>query len=556
MHIRAHEPLTRARTPRAALGARLRWAALLLWALALVVAARPSLAEDKRTENAAKDALKKANAEYDTGRYDPAIARLQKALTACGASKCTTTTKATVLRDLGVMQWKKGDKESASVSFVQSLALEPSLDMPFEGNDLRDEWEASRDEASLVKSQQPSGDFKHTPPAAQAVRTPLPLYFEISGGNVATAAIRYKGPGMREYKKLALSKVGDGWGAMIPCGDVTRGVVRYYVQGFGADGSPVAGNGSAREPYFVPIRVKISGAAPSLPGSSPPSQCAEGSSGAAATPEPSSSSKRLALGEACDEAAQCESGHCKAGECVAAPRKQKDDGGYARLWIGVNTSVDFVSLPAANDVCALTSSAVPVNTAGYYCTRPDGPDFPSRSGPQENATLGKGNAGNAAGGFTGRDVRVMASLDYAFSPSLLVGARVGYVFGAYNGSAASKDGHGLSTPFHLELRATYLFGDAPLRRSGFAPYVFASAGASELDAVTTVMVRQNGIAGDRPMQAWVVAGPLFFAAGGGGRYAISPRAAVMTGLRFMGALGGAGGMLLSYAPELSFAYGF
>ena len=70
------------------------------------------------------------------------------------------------------------------------------------------------------------------------------------------------------------------------------------------------------------------------------------------------------------------------------------------------------------------------------------------------------------------------------------------------------------------------------------------------------MVTQNGIAGPRPMQAWVVAGPLFFALGGGARYAFSPRSAFLGGVRFMGALGGAAGMVSSFAPEISFQYGF
>ena len=506
-----------------------RIVAALACVLAVTTSARAVTAEDKKTESAAKDALKKAADEVAGGKHDAAIARLQKALDACGASKCSESTKAQLSEDL----------------------------------------DAAKEEAVAATAPHPSGDFGHTPPAMQAVRTPLPIFFEYSGrAKIATATLRYKGTGMREYKRIALSKMQGGWGGVIPCADVARGVMRYYVQGASSDGSPVAGNGSARDPYSVPIRSKISGEAPSLPGSSPPTTCGEGggdgavtSSGAGDGPRGIAPSeqprKKLDVGQACDEAAQCDSGRCKAGECVDADVKREEAAGdYARIWVGVSGSIDFIALPAVDDVCKLTSQGAPANAGGYYCTHPDGADFPNRAGPAENATLAKGNAGSAPGGVVGRDVRAMVSVDYALSANFLLGARLGWVFNSYPGSAAQHDGHGFSTPIHLELRATYLFGNAPLARSGLAPYVFAGGGATQLDAATTVMVTQNGIAGQRPMQAWVVAGPLFFALGGGARYAFSPRSAFLGGVRFIGAFGGAAGMVSSFAPEIAFQYGF
>jgi opacity protein-like surface antigen len=232
----------------------------------------------------------------------------------------------------------------------------------------------------------------------------------------------------------------------------------------------------------------------------------------------------------------------------------KEDGGYARIWIGVSASIDFIALPAANDVCKLTSTAAPL-TGGYYCTNPDGTDFPNRTSPTENATLTKGNSGNAPGGLAGRDVRVMLSFDYAINANFLAGARLGYVFNAYTGDAASKDGHAFA-PLHLELRATYLFGTDPLAHLGFAPYASAGAGATEIDARSIVQVTQTGIAGQSPKIAWITGGPLFFSLGAGARYAFSPRVAFQAGARFIGAFGGGGGFLPAYAPEVALAYGF
>lgn len=205
-------------------------------------------------------------------------------------------------------------------------------------------------------------------------------------------------------------------------------------------------------------------------------------------------------------------------------------------------------------MCRLNSSAAPANAAGYYCTIPDGGDFPTRASAAQNNTLN--NAGSVGGGPTGRDVRLFATFDYAINPSFLVGARLGYVLNSYNGQAAVTDGHAFSSRVHFEVRGTYLFGDEPLAHSGLAPYVFAGGGLAEFDAQTRVFVTQNGIPGEGIMQAWQTAGPGFISLGGGVRYGFSPRAAFLFGLRAAAVFGGAGGLYTSYAPELSVQYGF
>ena len=69
------------------------------------------------------------------------------------------------------------------------------------------------------------------------------------------------------------------------------------------------------------------------------------------------------------------------------------------------------------------------------------------------------------------------------------------------------------------------------------------------------MVAQKGIAGERAVHAWYVAGPAFGAIGGGARYALSPRIAFSTGLGVNAAVGpGAFGFTVS--PEMQLQYGF
>jgi hypothetical protein len=145
----------------------------------------------------------------------------------------------------------------------------------------------------------------------------------------------------------------------------------------------------------------------------------------------------------------------------------------------------------------------------------------------------------------------MFSFDYAFTPSFLLGARLGYVANAYTGQAAVKDGHAFSADIDFEARGTYLFGDRPLANVGFSPMIFAGAGVSEFDGHTTTIVT---LVSQQPANAWITDGPFFIVLGGGARYAFSPRAAFSLALRVNGAVGN--GFLATYGPEVGIQYGF
>ena len=152
-------------------------------------------------------------------------------------------------------------------------------------------------------------------------------------------------------------------------------------------------------------------------------------------------------------------------------------------------------------------------------------------------------------------MRLLVTIDYALSTHFLTGVRAGYVSQSYPGAAASSDGHGLSTPLHAELRETYLFGRNPLARSGFAPYGFVAAGYGKFDTSNLSSVEVSGVVGSRPVLVWRMGGPFFAAAGGGVRYAFSPRVAFLAGLKATLPFGSAG-ILPSVAPELELHYGF
>jgi hypothetical protein len=524
-----------------------RTIAAIAVALATLVVARPASAVNPRIEAAAKTAIDRAAQEFAGDKLDAAMTRLQKALAACGIDKCSKGTKAALMRDTAAIEFKRGNREAALNALVSAFAIDPTIEKnpKYDVPAMNGEWDPAKDEALATKGPQPGGDFTHTPAAEQTVNTPLPVYVEYTGSSKLTrVTLKYKGTGMSEFKLLALAKKKDGWAATIPCADVKRGGVRYYVEGFDTGGDIVARSGSPTQPFGVPIRTKISGSPPSLPGASAPKACSEGSS----EPTPAG-----ATGASCTESSECKSGKCTDGSCAEPEKKEEEPTGeFSRIWIGVAGSIDFVSLPAGTDVCHRTNNGVAVNGA-YYCVNPDGTDFPG--GVVENGTLQQGRSGQAPGGFTTGNARIMLSLDIAATVNILVGLRFGYVVNNYPGSDAITLGHGFRKPVHFEGRLTYVFGEAPLARAGLAPYIFVGGGAAAFSAQTPVNVAPQGATADQPKQAWITAGPGFFAGGGGVRYAFTPRAAGLLGLHVAGAPGPTG-LMPFFSPELQLMYGF
>ena len=504
--------------------------------VALLAVAAPAAAVDKRAEAAAKDAMKKASNDYLSTNYEAAAAKLNKALRTCGPKRCKPGTKASLLRDLGTMQFRNGDVGAAKKSWASALALQAdiTLNPDYDTPDLHAAFEDARGTGGAM-GEQPSGDFAHTPPGEQRVNVPLPVYAEYPGSSgIVRVVLKYKGAAMTDWGKVELKKMGSGWGGLIPCTAVTKGVLRYWLQGFDDGGDPVASSGDPKHPFSVPINDDIAGEAPHFPGASPPKACGEETECPPGLP-----------GCGADEEE-------KPGETEEAPPPPAP-GTYARWWFGISGMLDFISMPSGDDVCRLTiPAAVPGNSANMYCTNPDGSDFPARNdGGNQNGTIAKGGGGHVDGGLQPGDVRAMLSFDYALSSSFLVGGRLGYVLNAYTGKAAVKDGRAFGADIDLEARATYLFGHEPLASVGFAPMIFGGLGISEFDGHTTTIVT---LTTQQPENVWKTSGPFFVEVGGGARYAFSLRAAFTLAARLNGAFGN--GLLTTYGPEVGIQYGF
>jgi hypothetical protein len=557
---------------------RLLHALLLAAFAAAFVFYAKAAAADPATENAAKELRRKAVEEDSLNMdYTAAIDKLTQAATKCGENKCSKELRAQLQQDIGFMQYSAThDRDKALAAFAAALRIDPDLALAndYKTGEIEALWEQAKRGggpsnppptenpdagASDQNGGTPTGDYNLTPPDEGQNRTPLPIYVEYTGtAQLTKVEIRYKGRGMSSFKTAALRKVGTGYGGVIPCEDVVTGDLVFFIQGTDNEGNSVT-LGGPHQTFTVPIKPKFEGEPPHLPGQAAPAMCPEKGD----CPEGLVGCHTAGEGDKKDEGAECEQGEeCKSGKCenqqCTAPEESSSPSAFRRWWVGVGVSADILLIGSSDNVCKLhdvgTAGAGTPLASGYYCANPDGSDYPSRQDPTQNAKLVTGAQDQVQGGFAfPPQIRIMASLDFAVTKNLMLGARFGYVLGTFPGAAAGNDGKSFA-PIHGELRGTYLFGDG-LTKLGFVPFVMLGGGVSEYDAHVDVNVVEMGTPGTKTVQAWAVNSPVFLSVGPGIRYAISPRTAVMLPLKFTASIGGAG-LIPVIAPELSFQVGF
>lgn len=619
----------------------------LAWAVFIVVlctGALPALA-DPRTERDAQALRKKAIEEDNLNvNYPAAVKKLQSALNKCGATRCSPAIKAGLFRDLGAMQILSGAADEGKASFAQALSLDSSieLDAAYKNPMLDGIWADVKKNGAPAPAaaaagprpgaQPGGGDFNHAPPAEGQVNTPLAIYLEYAGSDqLGKVVAKYKGTGMSEWKSLDLKKVGDGYGALIPCKDVQQGSMQYYVVGFNPQNDPVATSGNRNKPYTVAINPQVS-TVPSLPGHDPPAQCSGGGGGIADAnaPEcppdfPGCNAPKKSSGDDCSKDSECSNGLCIGGKCIEKKGSGEDceadkecssgacsDGKCAstkgagesceadsectsghcddekcaapsasagplhRWWLGVSFQADIYFMPQADQICKLAernagtpneqvNPTLPQNKAGYNCVDPrSNANFPGTQRlpvggmmPPGNFVNDEFNAHSVTGGPILGNLRIMASLDYALNANMMLGARLGYVL--FTDPATGSPGAAFP-PIHLEARFTYLFGRDALTSSTVAPLVFAGLGLGEFDAYIPVTVDPlpppNGPGGGPVAEnAWLTAGPFFFALGAGVRVRFSDRVAGTAALKFEEPVGGTAGSLPGIAPEVGLQFG-
>ncbi len=582
--------------------------------VALVFAALPSFAAPPAPKAAGTPeqqarALQKKAIEEDLLMTEFAAAKqkLEKASQLC-AKGCPAPLKAAIDRDLGVVLVQGNvDKSAAVDAFVRAMKADATiqLDRDTKTKEVEAVWNEAKKLAfaKQASTQAAEGDFIHTPPAAQLVNTPMPLYVEYDGDDeVGRVLAKYKGFGMGEWKSVELKPMGEGFAATIPCKDVLEGPLVYFVTGFDKDNTPVANAGDKQKPFIVRVRKEVPMADRAhFPGAEPPAQCAEPTDCPPNFPGCKAAAPADDLGEIgdeCDAGDECRSGVCAKGVCAVASTAKSSGGGSSsrfggtagRWFVGLSGGIDMVFMPEAKDACLLDSASGKPLNAGVYCTS-GSTDFPARTAyanerlrsandpainparlPAAGGTPGfpgKINSGTAFGTMTAN-----VHVDYALTPNVLVGARMGWMFNGYPGKAGTSEGATLAIPMHLEARGTYFFGDDPLAREGLSLYAFGGVGVSQTAAFVETNVRYGADPG-RPADAdggtpdagqnetvftgkvkgWFLGGPVMLGVGGGARYAFDSKLAVFAAPRLQLNMGG-GAVGIAISPEVGMQYGF
>lgn len=496
--------------------------------------ASPARAEAK--DDAALELDKKAiYTDYLATKFEDAEKKLQQAIKLCGESDCSAKVKAQLHRDLAVVyiggmnRLDEGKRELAA-----GLKLDPSLQLDTEL--ASPEIQAAFDEAKKgggagaggaepapgpTENNTPvQGDLVHTPPAEQAILTPVPLYAELPEGTTAARVVlNYKVFGTSDWKVTQMKPVGSGYGIEVPCADIgsLTGTLKYFIQAFDAQNNPVSWSGTRDQPNVVPIKAERQGEPPHLPGQAPPSKCVD--SGDCPPEFPGCK----ALGE---------KEPCEGDDCPDA--KPVDD--FKRNYVSLAVQQDFLFLSGGTNVCS--------GEGDYQCFRTTG-EFYDRV-PYDKS------GGEVAGGIGASTTRIMAGYDRVIWRFTL-GVRVGFAFG---GGPQAPGGLAF-VPVHAEGRAAFWFGSEPFKNKGPRFYLTAGGGLAQADSKVSVIVYENeqDFKDDKrlTLDAWRKAGTGFLAFGAGFLYAITPRTGPFAEARVIQLLGaGSTGMGL----QLGYAFGF
>jgi hypothetical protein len=558
------------------------------------------------------------NDDYLNVAFDKSEKKLKDALKRCGANACSKEVLGKLHVALGTVHGVGlNDLKQAEDDFVTALKADPNAkpDPSLTNPDLDKAFAAAQKKAGVAgagpgKPGKPDpaepgegpkgagGDIEHTPIPEQAINTPVPVYIEIPEElGVSTVTLRYKPFGAPKWKSLEMQKVGNGFGAEIPCEDVTTtGDIRYYVIAKDAEGNPAGTAGSLKEPHKVPIKNDIEGDSPSLPGKKPPSKCAAKEDCPPGLPGcPDAGAKRgdKGWGASCEETQECQSGLvCLNGSCEegAEGAAKKSDGKGPKNIITVGAQLDLLLISGADDVCSGSDSA-------YTCFYSDD------SGQFYGAPKQAPGTNGIQGGFGLGSVRPLIGYDRVLlnlgPGSLAAGLRLGFAFG---GSPSSDDSppssgtvrDGLANvpeddrpdynqsqansymPFHGELRATFVFGPSPLEQSKVRPYIFLGGGLAQVNASVPVTVCDHmeknydpvtaadndedpcGEVDDGParavsVDAYQITGLNFVGIGGGVVYGITSNIGIGAELKVMFMLPTFG---IVFAPTIGPVFGF
>ncbi len=384
--------------------------ALLLATLTLLSAT--ALAQQGPRDRQTRSMVQTAMEDYQNLEIDRALERLNLALRGCGSSACSPGVLARVHMSLGIVQvGGQQDNAAGTQSMARALQLDPNAEpdqllvTPEITAAFRQAQQSGGGGGGVQTSSRPTpgrpvtsggggggGELLHTPAPEQLENTPLPVYVEPSGAlNAEHVYLHFRGTGMTQYRRMEMTRVANGYGTEVPCGQVIQGSIDYYVQAVDAAGTSVGSAGSESSPVHVPIVTRRSHPAPTLPGRTPPETCAEECPPGMSGPSCRGSGRgNRGLGDPCMADNECGEGmHCDGGACAVGEGSGGGGGGepttpgerFSRFTMDVGGGVGFAFLsgrPAYAQQRVLVDSMgrrVSTTCGNYVCYQDIDPGF-------------------------------------------------------------------------------------------------------------------------------------------------------------------------------------
>ncbi|MFO0614167.1 MAG: hypothetical protein U0414_16365 [Polyangiaceae bacterium] len=536
-----------------------------LAAIATLLAISTAEAAGKKDKEALALADAAINEDYIGANIPAAEEKLAKAIKLCGADQCSGEALGKIyMSRAAVVGLGKSDMASAKQDLVQAYKADPNV-KPIEGltsPEFEKAMKEAKAEAGTGSSGSggsqgtggsgggtaPAGDFDHTPLEEGQVSTPFPIIAEIPDEIGATKVIaRYKGFGGTSWKTLTLDKIDGGWGGMVDCKDITSvGDLRYYIVASDDSGTPVATAGSLKEPFKVPLKAKLKGPPPSLPGKPPPQKCA----GVNEVPTDLVGRGDKVEGVSCNATQECMEGLlCSNGVCEKDPDyKQPSNSGKKNL-ITVSAQFDIAALSSheGKPVCGGNKEEINDSLANYACfVETTGKGF---SLDANNDTDGDGKpdakAGNSiTGGLGFSHVRLFAGYDRILPLGFSLGARIGYTFLGYGDTETAPKGRRQLQflPVHFEARAGWMLAKDGVKKGMIFPHAFIGGGVGENTPYLPVAVNcTNPVDGSKCdpnnpgkilVDAYELSGQGFVDFGGGATYMIVDNFGVQAEVKF------------------------
>jgi len=578
----------------------------LLALLLLLLSPQPAAAQFTRDAAANRKIDEAINTHYLATEFDKAEGVLAGTVKAC-EDKCSPQTLARAWMYIGIVRGSgKSNIAGAKEAFQSAVALDASvkLDVALATAETQAAFNetASGGAAPVVEapvatssepSETPSGEGLECTPTTAEIETRRNIPVQCTSDEDATSMeLRYKSFGSESWKTVRMQKKGDSFRGEVPCSATQMaGTFRLYVKAKNAGGDEVGEWGTKSEPIEFALVETSAAEPPSFDDMDPPARCAAKEEcppdfpgcggnkgggvdwgGACDSTDECKSGLMCVSGTcesppSCDLDSDCPDGKCVGGKCQFSDSEALAKGPFRQNFFGLHVAQD-IAIVSGNDVCS-SSGQEDQNFSCYYAGTRDQP-FPGRVRDLDANTVGTWDpypGANIGSGTAVGTTRILLSYDRAFTRNILAGLRIGYALngGPPSGAsvtyadsgeidAGSEEEGEKFLPFHVELRASYVFRKNGVSAKGFRPYVHVGGGLAQVDAKVKVPVDDCGrLASDEQraacstgatpqdalpnieseLDAWKKLGKQFITAGGGVVYGLGEKLGLQLNVNLM-----------------------